>query len=145
MGEKLTSDLNGLSRLSALRFLLLPLDPSGPVCGPDEYGGNRERGYHHNPRGNHQSMPSVDTHTITFVSGFVSVFTLGFQSRAVNAGNFILAGTMSFVVAMSQGFLWKHIASGDGSVLNSAVYGMAGSMAIMSSMWTHKKFFGTRK
>lgn len=76
-----------------------------------------------------------------FVGGFASVFTLGFQSRAVNAGNFKLAAVMSFTIAMFQAHLWKLIVEGDGSLESSVIYGLSGSCAITSAMWVHKRFF----
>lgn len=82
---------------------------------------------------------------LIFVSGFASVFLLGFQSRAVNAGGFKTAACMSFTLAMFQGHLWKLIANGDGSLLASAIYGLSGSCAITSAMWTHRRFFSKPK
>lgn len=78
---------------------------------------------------------------LIFAGGFASVFTLGFQSRAVNAGNFKVAAAMSFTIAMFQAHLWKLIVEGDGSLTASVVYGLSGSCAITSAMWVHKRFF----
>lgn len=76
-----------------------------------------------------------------FVGGFASVFTLGFQSRAVNGGNYKLAAIMSFTIAMFQAHLWKLIVDGEQGVGPSLVYGLSGMLAITSAMWVHQKFF----
>ena len=89
-------------------------------------------------------MTLADTLMI-FVAGFASVFTLGFQSRVVNAGNYKLAALMSFLIAMSQAHLWFVISKGDGSLLSSAVYGLSGMAAITSAMWVHQKFFSKKE
>lgn len=78
---------------------------------------------------------------LIFVGGFASVFTLGFQSRAVNGGNYMLAAGMSFLIAMSQAHLWKLIVEGDGGTQASVVYGLSGMAAITSAMFVHKRFF----
>lgn len=78
---------------------------------------------------------------LIFAGGFASVFTLGFQSRVVNAGNYTLAAGMSFLIAMSQAHLWKLIADGDGSLWESVVYGLSGMAAIVSAMWIHQRYF----
>lgn len=88
-------------------------------------------------------MSWTDT-LLIFVGGFASVFTLGFQSRAVNGGNYLLAAAMSFVVAMSQAHLWSLIVNGNGSLLSSTVYGLSGMCAITSAMWCHKRWFHSK-
>jgi hypothetical protein len=82
---------------------------------------------------------------MVFAGGFASVFTLAFQSRAVNAGNYKLAAVMSFTIAMSQAHLWKLIADGDGSLLTSATYGLSGSAAITSAIWVYQRYFDKRE
>lgn len=88
-------------------------------------------------------MSIIDTAMI-FVGGFASVFTLGFQSRAVNAGNFMLAACMSFLIAMSQAHLWTLIVKSDGDILGAVTYGISGMCAITSAMWLHQRFFTRR-
>lgn len=84
---------------------------------------------------------SISDALLIFLGGFASVFTLGFQSRAVNAGNYYLAAIMSFVVAMSQAHLWYIIVEGDGSLEASLVYGLSGMVAITTAMFVHKRYF----
>lgn len=69
------------------------------------------------------------------------MFTLGFQSRAVNGGNYTLAAVMSFTIAMFQANIWKLIVDGDQGLTSSLVYGLSGMCAITSAMWVHQKFF----
>jgi len=75
-----------------------------------------------------------------FGTGFVSVFALGFQSRNVNHGNYGWAAGTSFFVGLSQASLWTHITSPSAGPLAWLVYGAAGSLAIVSSMYVHKKY-----
>lgn len=89
-------------------------------------------------------MSPVDTAMI-FVGGFASVFTLGFQSRAVNGGNYKLAAVMSFTIAMFQAHLWKLIVEGEQGLMPSLIYGLSGMCAITSAMWVHQKFFHKTK
>jgi hypothetical protein len=76
---------------------------------------------------------------LIFSGGFASVFTLGFQSRAVNGGNYLLAACCSFTIAFFQAHLWRLIALGDGSLSASAIYGLSGSCAITLAMWAHHR------
>lgn len=69
------------------------------------------------------------------------MFTLGFQSRAVNGGNYKLAAAMSFTIAMFQAHLWKLIVDGEQGLAPSLVYGLSGMCAITSAMWVHQRFF----
>lgn len=88
---------------------------------------------------------SLTNALLIFVGGFATVFTLGFQSRAVNAGNYWIAACMSFIVAMAQAHLWNLIVSNNGSLVSSSIYGVSGSCAIVSAMLIHQRFFTKRK
>jgi hypothetical protein len=81
---------------------------------------------------------------LIFIGGFATVFTLGFQSRAVNAGNYALAAGMSFLIAMSQAHLWRIIVEGDGGMMGDIIYGLSGMVAITSAMFIHHRFFTKR-
>ncbi len=76
-----------------------------------------------------------------FVTGFISVFLLGFQSRLVNHGNFVWAGLCSFIIAFFQAQLWVNIVKSQGKLDLTLAYGIAGAAAIMSAMFVHKKYF----
>jgi hypothetical protein len=91
----------------------------------------------------HMGMNMTDF-LLIFVAGFASVFALGFQSRVVNAGNYKLAAMMSFLIAMSQAFLWGIFAKAQSSLLASAIYGLSGMAAITSAMWFHQTFFAKK-
>lgn len=81
---------------------------------------------------------------VIFCVGFASVFMLGFQSRAVNHGNYALAAGNSFCIAIMQTTLWVKIVH-DQSWAAAMVYACAGASAITSSMWVHQRFFLPRK
>lgn len=85
----------------------------------------------------------IDLLTI-FGAGYVSVFALGFQSRNVNHGNYLWAAGTSLFVGVSQAYLWKHIIK-DGEFLAALTYGIAGSLAIVSSMYVHERFISKRE
>lgn len=75
---------------------------------------------------------------LIFLAGYVSVFMLGFQSRAVNHGNYKLAGCNSFMIAIMQTTLWGALFK-DLSWTASVVYGLSGLTGIMSSMFVHQR------
>lgn len=79
------------------------------------------------------------THLLTiYIAGFASVFLLGFQSRAVNHGNFRMAMGGSFMIAMMQTTLWGALFK-DLSWIATIVYGLSGMSGIASSMFVHQK------
>lgn len=81
---------------------------------------------------------------IIFFTGFVSVFALGFQSRNVNHGNYLWAALTSLFVGCSSATLWTHIMAHEMGLLGGVVYGVAGSLAITSSMFVHERFINGR-
>jgi uncharacterized membrane protein YuzA (DUF378 family) len=78
------------------------------------------------------------------LTGFASVFALGFQSRNVNNGDYLWAAGTSLFVGFSQAYLWKHVID-MGSFAAAATYSVAGATAIVSSMWVHKRFIEGKK
>ncbi|ATI16331.1 hypothetical protein HOS13_gp24 [Caulobacter phage Lullwater] len=77
---------------------------------------------------------------------FVQVFTLGFQSRCVNAGNYFLAFACSTLIGFSQVYVWHQVMSAH-SFLSAAVYSLSGACAICTAIFVHKKVghFGMKK
>ena len=75
------------------------------------------------------------------LASFSQIFTLGFQSRCVNAGNYLAAYLCSSLIGISQVYVWKHIMGSTDSLLAVTVYSQSGALAIMAAIWTHKKFF----
>lgn len=73
------------------------------------------------------------------LTGFGSVFLLGFQSRNVNHGDYGWAAITSIGVGLSQTFLWKHIIQGEGMAAG-IVYALSGAAAITTSMYVHERF-----
>lgn len=74
---------------------------------------------------------------IIFASTFILVFALGFQSLNVNNGHYKAAFLTSFAIAASNLILFKTIPQADW--LEISAYLAAGPLAIISSMWSHKR------
>lgn len=73
-----------------------------------------------------------------FLTGFLSVFAMGFQSRNVNHGNYLWAAGTSFFIGVSSLYIWKSVlATG---LVGGLVYGLSGACAITSSMYVHERF-----
>jgi uncharacterized membrane protein YuzA (DUF378 family) len=81
---------------------------------------------------------------VIFFVGYSSIFAMGFQSRAVNHGNYYLAAANSFIIAVMQSNVWGLIVH-DQSWVATIVYGCSGMCAITSSMWVHHRFFMKKK
>lgn len=75
---------------------------------------------------------------------FVQVFALGFQSRNVNHGNYGWAAATSFFIGLSQAAVWRKVTAAGAGELEAIVYGLAGSIAITSSMYVHQRFIAKR-
>ncbi len=78
------------------------------------------------------------TALIIFVSTFVMVFGLGFQSLNVNNGHYKAAFLTSFVISVSNLILLKTVPQADW--LEIAAYTTSGPFAIVFSMWAHRKW-----
>lgn len=73
------------------------------------------------------------------LASFVQVFMLGFQSRSVNAGNYVYAFFCSTAIGFSQVMVWKHIMEDTQSLLATAVYSLSGACAICCAIYAHKR------
>ncbi len=80
---------------------------------------------------------------IVFVSTFVAVFALGFQSLNVNQGHYKSAALTSFAIGGSNLFILKIIPDGD--LYAMVAYLIAGPLAIVSSMWVHRHTLGDKR
>ena len=78
---------------------------------------------------------------ILFVSSFVVVFALGFQSRTVNQGHYVMATITSFVIGSANLILLK-FGSQVATVTEAIAYLTGGPLAIVLAIWTHKRYFG---
>lgn len=78
---------------------------------------------------------------LVFLSGYLSVFLLGFQSRLVNTENYWGAALCSFTIAQFQATLWHKLMGPSGSWATTLAYGLAGAAAITSAIYVHKKVF----
>lgn len=83
------------------------------------------------------------TPIIIFVSTFVLVFALGFQSLNVNKGHYKAAFFTSFGIALSNLILFKTVPQAGG--MDIAAYLSAGPLAIVFSMWVHDKYMKGNK
>lgn len=78
---------------------------------------------------------------ILFAGTFVTVFALGFQSLNVNAGHYRAALT-SFAIGSGNLLILKLVPSGDTAAI--AAYLAAGPLAIVASMWVHRRTLGRK-
>jgi hypothetical protein len=75
------------------------------------------------------------------VCSFLQVFTLGFQSRCVNAGNYPAAFVCSSIIGFAQVAVWKHIQTDAQGIVAASVYSFSGAIAIITAIFIHKKVF----
>ena len=72
-----------------------------------------------------------------FISTFVLVFALGFQSLNVNNGHYRAAFLTSFAIAGSNIILFKTVPQAD--AVQVAAYLLGGPFGIVASMWAHER------
>ena len=75
------------------------------------------------------------------LASFLQVFTLGFQSRCVNAGNYGLAFLCSTGIGVMQVHVWHKIMTAPQSVAATAVYSLSGACAICAAIYVHKRIY----
>jgi hypothetical protein len=80
------------------------------------------------------------TAIIIFVSTFVLVFALGFQSQNVNNGHYKMAFLTSFAIGLSNLILFKTVPQS--GQLEISAYLSAGPFAIVASMVAHDRWMG---
>lgn len=73
-----------------------------------------------------------------FLTGFVTVFLYGFQSRNVNHGNYAWAAGTSFAIALTTVVTWELLDSV--GWLEVLVYGSSGALGVTLSMVVHKRY-----
>ena len=69
-------------------------------------------------------------------AGFVSVFSLGFQSRNVATGKLKSAMVTSFIIALSQGSVISLLVMAN-DWTSRILYGISGSLGIAAAMKSH--------
>lgn len=80
------------------------------------------------------------TNFLVFLSTFMTVFSLGFQSLNVNHGHMRAAFFTSFGVGVSNLFILKLVPQADtGDLALMASYLCGGPFGIITSMWVHQK------
>ena len=80
---------------------------------------------------------------LLFAGVFATVFALGFQSLNVNAGHYRAAAVTSFAIGCGNLLILKMVPAGDMAAM--AAYLAAGPLAIVASMWTHRRTLGKKK
>lgn len=79
---------------------------------------------------------------MVFVSTYIAVFALGFQSLNVNRGHYLAAFLTSFLIGGSHIVLYRELPEGDPA--STLAYLLAGPIAITSSMWVHRRLMRRR-
>jgi|CXWL01.1.fsa_nt_gi hypothetical protein len=82
------------------------------------------------------------TELMLFASTFITVFALGFQSRNVNQGQYVMAAITSLFIGGASLVLYKILP--EASVTQCAAYLLGGVTGITSSIYVHARWF-TRK
>lgn len=77
-----------------------------------------------------------------FLSSFISVFALGFQSQNVNQGHYVAAFITSFAIGGGTLVLYKVLP--DGTWLDTVAYLIGGATGIVCAMWAHRRTLGRK-
>jgi hypothetical protein len=77
-----------------------------------------------------------------FLSTFIAVFALGFQSQNVNQGHYWAAALTSVAIGASSIVLYKLMP--DSSATEILGYLVGGVTGITASMWVHRKTLGKK-
>ena len=83
------------------------------------------------------------TELLIFISTFVAVFALGFQSLNVNGGHYRAAFMNSFLIGAGNLAILKLVP--DATALQMAAYLSGGPFGIVASMWVHARTVGRKK
>jgi hypothetical protein len=78
------------------------------------------------------------TALLIFISTFVLVFALGFQSLNVNNGHYKAAFCTSFAISVGNLVLFKTVPQAN--TLEIIAYLTSAPFAIVASMWAHKNW-----
>ncbi len=87
----------------------------------------------------------ITTPLIIFLSTFLTVFALGFQSLNVNKGQRAAAFVTSFVISAGNIVILKVIPNGDLFTLSTLAYMLGGPFGIVCSMAAHEKYMPKKK
>ncbi len=74
-----------------------------------------------------------------FISTFALVFALGMQSQHVNKGHYKAAFVNSLMIGGANIVLYKTVPNAN--LMEIAAYLIAGPIAIVCSMWAHRKYY----
>lgn len=82
------------------------------------------------------------TTLLIFISTFITVFALGFQSLNVNGGHYRAAFLNSFLIGAGNLAILKIVP--DANAIQMLAYLAGGPLGIIASMWAHKRTIGKR-
>lgn len=75
---------------------------------------------------------------LLFFTSVLWIFVIGFQSRAVNSGQYMVAAPTSFLIGFLQVSVLGDVLSPDASMVDTLIYCSGGMFGIVLAMWTHK-------
>ena len=82
---------------------------------------------------------SILSYAVLFLSSFVNVFLLGFQSKNVQRSRYLLAAIISFGITLAN-FTFVRLSGSNNPVAFLIVSGLAGSAGIVTAIWVGDKF-----
>lgn len=88
---------------------------------------------------------SISTPALIFLSTFITVFALGFQSLNVNNGHRMAAVMTSLLISGGNIVILKIIPNGDIVSINTLAYVLGGPVGIYCSMIAHAKFMKNKR
>lgn len=83
------------------------------------------------------------TTLLIFLSTFVAVFALGFQSLNVNGGHYRAAFLNSFLIGTGNLMILKMVP--EASSVQMVAYLLGGPFGIVASMWLHGRTIGRKR
>lgn len=73
-----------------------------------------------------------------FVSSIIWVFIIGFQSRAVNSGQYLVAAPVSFALGFLQVQVLGDVLSPTATLIDTLIYCTGGMVGIVTAIWFHQ-------
>lgn len=80
---------------------------------------------------------------LLFISTFITVFALGFQSLNVNNGHYLAAFLTSFAICGGNLVILRSVPNGD--TLAMLAYLAGGPLGVVSAMAVHRRTLGRRE
>lgn len=73
-----------------------------------------------------------------FLCSILWVFIIGFQSRAVNAGQYVIAAPVSFFLGFLQVQVLGDVLSPEATMADTLIYCTGGMIGIVVAIWFHQ-------